>query len=88
MVAQFAELASTEFIVLAVIGSIMTFVGGNWIVLIAFAESIWCGLCYIFVPFYGLYYGYSRFELIKRPFFTSLVGLGIYFASIYLAYLA
>lgn len=68
MAAQFAELASTEFIVLAVIGSIMTFAGENWIVLIAFAESIWCGLCYIFVPFYGLYYVYSRFELIKRPF--------------------
>ena len=42
--------------------------------IIPFRESATCGLCYIFVPFYGLYYLITRWQDMKYAFGMSFLG--------------
>ncbi len=55
-------------------GSMLLLVGGFWCLGIAFSEDALCGLLWLFVPFYNLYYVISRFDECRKP--LSLVLLG------------
>jgi DNA-directed RNA polymerase subunit RPC12/RpoP len=55
------------FVALVAIGNIV-------ILVIAFQEDVVCGLLCLFVPFYGLYYLWSRYERTWRPFHLCVYG--------------
>jgi hypothetical protein len=55
-------------------GLIMMVVGGIGLIVVAFMESAVCGLLYLFVPFYGLYYVITRWEDTRRFFLLSFCG--------------
>lgn len=56
------------------LGFLIGMVCGIWILVIAFSESVACGLMSMFVPFYGLYYIVTRWEQCGAPFLISLGG--------------
>ncbi len=58
----------------AVIGLILSMVGGIWSLLVAFRESVTCGLLYLLLPFYSIYYLFTRWEEMHRPFLVGLAG--------------
>ena len=55
------------------IGVIMSATAGIWQIIVAFREDTVCGLLYLFVPFYPLYYLVTRWDEMKRPFFLHLI---------------
>jgi hypothetical protein len=56
---------------------------GNLICLITpFRESFVCGLLYIFMPFYHLYYLITRWEAMKRPFIMILAGMPFWLITV------
>jgi hypothetical protein len=57
-----------------IVGLIMMLVGGIGLVVVAFQESVACGLLYLFCPFYSLYYLITRWENTKRFFLISCGG--------------
>lgn len=54
-------------------GYIMMLVGGIGLIIAAFEEDVACGLMYIFIPFYSLYYLITRWDETRWP---KMVGLG------------
>ena len=65
------------FVILGtVIGSIVATVANIKILVNCFAEDIICGLLYLFLPFYFLYYLVTRWEENKELFIISLIGDG------------
>jgi hypothetical protein len=66
--------AHTRFLIIALIGVILILGGGTYNLVLAFRESPACGLCYLFVPFYALYYLLSRWE-------HTWKGVGLSFAG-------
>jgi hypothetical protein len=70
------------------VGMIMMAIGGIGLIVIAFTESVACGLLYLFVPFYCLYYVITRWADTKRFFLLSLGGwlmviaLGIFLPAV------
>jgi len=67
---------------LVVLGGLACIVGAFWGLGTAFAEDVVCGLMYIFVPFYWLYYLASRWQEMKRPFLLYAAGILGLFAGI------
>lgn len=68
-----------QILTVAVIGSVVVFVVSViWILVIAFNESVKCGLLSIFIPFYSLHYVSTRWAKTKRPFFVGLIGVSIF----------
>ena len=57
-----------------VCGGIIGAVGGFRILLNAFAEDTLCGLLYLFLPYYSMYYLVTRWAENSRPFLLSLLG--------------
>ncbi|MBA7688669.1 hypothetical protein ES703_97158 [subsurface metagenome] len=53
-------------------------VGGIAFLIVAFRESILCGLACIFIPFFSLYYVITRWRKARSPFFIILIGLAIF----------
>lgn len=57
--------------------ALTAFVFGVRLLIIAFTESVACGLMYLFVPFYGLYYVITRWDqcgkLFMITFFLSII---------------
>jgi hypothetical protein len=68
---------------------IWVFAGGLYLagligmLLTAFRESSACGLMYLFVPFYGLYYLLTRFDDMKKPFGLALLGWAMLMGQIF-----
>ena len=62
-------------IIAAVIGGVILLVGAIWLVIIAFRESTSCGLLYMFLPFYSIYYAITRWSETKKPFLIGLIGV-------------
>ena len=62
---------------LLAIGILIALIGSIWFLVVAFKESFGCGLLCMFVPFYSLYYTFSRWKTTKIPFFVSLAGCAI-----------
>ena len=63
--------------ILSLLGIVLTFVGGIWIVVIAFKEHIGWGLAVFFIPFVILYYAITRWATCKTPFLIFLAGFVI-----------
>ncbi len=70
----FAWAHTLGFIVAVGAGTLMLFGGGLWLLGVAFHEGVMCGVMYLFVPFYGLYYLISRWDDCKRPFGLAVGG--------------
>ena len=51
------------------------------IVILAFEETVWRGLCYLFVPFYILYYLVTRWKHVSGYFLRSLAGFVLFFSA-------
>ena len=64
------------FVVCIAIGATLGLWGGLRIVLNAFEEDVLCGLLYLFVGIYAIYFLFSRWEVNRRPFLIYLIGLG------------
>ncbi|WP_435005199.1 HEAT repeat domain-containing protein [Tundrisphaera lichenicola] len=64
--------------------------GGIACMVVAFRESVACGLMYLFVPFYSLYYLCTRWDEMKKPFVISIggVAMGLGFALFLPAFFA
>jgi hypothetical protein len=59
------------------LGSVISFVGGIWFLVVAFQDSPTAGFLCMCVPFYSLVYLISNFEETKKPFFVYLVGIAL-----------
>ena len=64
------------------IGYIIMLISWGWIVVIAFKDSLMCGLLFSFIPFYSVYYIITRWEKSKEPFIIHLVGWFILFLAL------
>lgn len=63
------------------LGVILMFIGSIGSLVVAFQESAVCGLMFLFVPFYALYYLITRWDLVRRPFLINLAGTAILIGS-------
>jgi hypothetical protein len=66
---------------LLVVGLIIAAVGGIWLLVVAFQESILWGLGSLFIPLVGLVFVIMHWEVAKKPFLINiggavLIGLG------------
>lgn len=61
-------------IALAVLGMILSFVGGIWLLVVAFKTSVWWGLGSLFIPLVGLIFVILHWQPSKKPFLISVVG--------------
>ena len=69
-------------IVGVVIGGIALFVAGIWELFVINKEPWSRVLLYILIPFYSLYYTFTRWDKMKKPFIIGLVGAVILVAGI------
>ena len=67
---------------LLIVGYFIMLVSWGWIAIIAFRESLLCGLLFSFIPFYSVYYIFSRWEHTKEPFILHLVGWVVFFVAL------
>ena len=63
---------------LIAIGGIIMLIGGIWLLVVAFQESILWGLGSLFVPFVGLIFAIMHWEKAGKPFLISLGGFVLY----------
>ena len=61
--------------ILGGIGSIVSLVGGIWILVIAFQKSVLWGLGCMFIPCVILYFAATNWELTKKPFLIMIGGI-------------
>jgi hypothetical protein len=59
---------------LLIVGGILSIVGGIWLLVVAFKESVWWGLGSFFIPFVGLVFAIMHWQVAKKPFLISLAG--------------
>ncbi len=71
--------------ILMLIGGIGMFVGGIWLLIVAFQESILWGLGCLFVPFVGLIFVVMHWENAAKPFLVQIVFLVPYLAGLFMA---
>jgi hypothetical protein len=62
-------------ILLLVIGAILMFIGGIWLLIEQFKESVLWGLGSIFVPFVALVFVIMHWDVSKRPFLIQVAGI-------------
>ncbi len=61
-------------IIVLIVRLILIFIGGIRLLIGAFQEDVVCGLLYLFVPFYSLYYLVTRWEEQKSAFLMNVCG--------------
>jgi hypothetical protein len=59
---------------LLVVGLAVAAVGGIWLIVVAFQESVLWGLGSLFIPLVGLAFVISHWDAAKRPFLINLGG--------------
>ena len=59
---------------LLILGGILSFVGGIWLLIAAFQTSVWWGLGSLLLPFVSLIFVIMHWQVAKKPFLISLVG--------------
>ena len=59
---------------LLILGMILGAVGGIWLLVVAFKESVWWGLGSLFIPFVSLIFVIMHWQVSKKPFLISLAG--------------
>lgn len=66
---------------LYVVSEILMLVGGIWLVVAAFQESVFWGLMVLFVPFAGLVFVIKYWQKAKASFAVQVVGIALYVPS-------
>lgn len=61
--------------VLFIVGAILSGIGGLWLLVVAFQESVLWGLACWFIPFVALYFVATHWEETKTPFLMNLGGV-------------
>ena len=67
---------------LVILGGIAMFVGGIWLLVEAFKESILWGLGSIFIPFVSLVFVIMHWDVSKTPFLIQIGGLVLLIAGV------
>jgi hypothetical protein len=67
----------SAFVIVLVVGYLISIVGGFMVVFAAFRESALWGLACLFIPFASLVFLIKFWDAGKRGFFVSLAGLGV-----------
>jgi hypothetical protein len=60
--------------ILMFVGLAVSAVGGIWLIVVAFQESVLWGLGSIFVPFVGLIFVIMHWNVAKKPFLINIGG--------------
>jgi hypothetical protein len=66
---------------LFLIGFLINFIAGVWLLVAAFQESLWWGFGCLFIPFVQLVFLFAHWDRAKAPFLLGLVGGGIVFSA-------
>jgi hypothetical protein len=59
---------------LLIVGMILGVVGGIWLLVVAFKESVWWGLGSLLLPFVSLIFVIMHWQVSKKPFLISVAG--------------
>ncbi len=70
----FAAVSRPAAVLLLAVGCLLLLSGSLWLLSTPFQESFGCGMMFMFVPFYSLYYTFSRWTDTWKPFATYLTG--------------
>jgi len=68
-------------VIVIAIGAVLGVVGGIWLLVVAFQESVLWGLGSIFVPFVSLIFVILHWDVAKKPFLYNLLGTVILFVG-------
>jgi len=71
-------------LILMIVGGIVGTVGGIWLIIVAFKESVWWGLGSIFVPFVSLIFAITHWAQAKVPFLITVGGLVVLIIGIFM----
>lgn len=66
---------------LLMLGVAIYLVGGIWLLVKAFQESIWWGLGSLLIPLVGLIFAIMHWAQCKKPFLIALAGLVLIIAG-------
>ena len=69
---------------LMVVGYGIAIVGGIWLLVVAFRESLGWGLCSLLLPIVSLVFAITHWDDAKKPFLTNLVGVAVVIVGILL----
>jgi predicted Zn finger-like uncharacterized protein len=73
-------------LILMAVAYLVMLAGGLWGLIVAFRESIVCGLLCLFIGIYALYYLITRWDEMKYPFLVQIAGFGLLFLGAFLAH--
>ena len=59
---------------LLILGGILSFVGGIWLLVVAFQTSVWWGLGSLLIAPVSLVFTILHWQVAKKPFLISLAG--------------
>ena len=65
-------------VLLFVVGMIIGFIGGLWLLVLAFQESIFWGLGSLFLPFVSLIFVIMHWDTAKKPFLIWLASIPLW----------
>jgi len=66
------------------IGTGLGLLGGIWLLIVAFKESIWWGLGSLFIPFVSLIFVVLHWSVAKTPFLISLLSVVMVIAGAFM----
>lgn len=61
--------------ILMTLGSLVSFVGGIWLLVLAFKKSIGWGLASLLIPFVILVFAFMNLEVTKKPLLIVVAGI-------------
>jgi hypothetical protein len=64
-------------VVLSVVGTFIALIGGIWIAVLAFQESVLWGLGCLFIPFVSLIFVILHWDTAWKPFLIALAGVAL-----------
>ena len=63
------------YLALLAVGGLILLVGGIWLLVLAFKESVLWGLGSLFIPFVAIIFAATHWEVAKNPFLLYLLGV-------------
>ena len=63
--------------ILSIVGAVLCIIGGLWLIVLAFQESILWGLACLFLPFVSILFVVTHWAEAKGAFLTSLAGAAL-----------
>lgn len=75
-----------EILILSIwgLGIVLSFVGGLWLLILAFRQSVLWGLVVFFIPFASLVFIVKYWSEARQPFFVSLVSILLMMIGVFL----